>query len=180
MKKNVAGMAIAFALLFGLAPLAARAQQNPVSNSVRMTVSRQAKNLIASAQEMPAAKYGFKPTPAQMSFGHLVLHVAQSNLFLCSKISGDKAPALGKLTENSPKDKLVAAVKTSFGFCDQALAKVNDSELTQQVSFFGGRKISKAAALIALTNDLADHYSQSAMYLRLNGKLPPTARRHRM
>jgi uncharacterized damage-inducible protein DinB len=179
MKKNLAGMAIAFALLFGLAPLAVQAQQNPVSSSVKMTVSRQGKNLIGSAEEMPADKYGFKPTPAQMSFGHLVLHVAESNLFLCSKISGDKAPELEKLTETSPKAKLVAAVKTSFDFCDQALGKVNDSELTQEVEFFGGRKISKAQALIALTNDLADHYSQSAMYLRLNGKLPPTAQRRR-
>ena len=32
-----------------------------------------------------------------------------------------------------------------------------------------------AFALIALTNDWADHYSAAAMYLRLNGLLPPTA-----
>jgi hypothetical protein len=28
---------------------------------------------------MPADKYGFKPTPAQMSFGELVLRVAGAN-----------------------------------------------------------------------------------------------------
>jgi hypothetical protein len=30
--------------------------------------------------------------------------------------------------------------------------------------------------LIALTNDWADHYSAAAMYLGLNGLLPPTAK----
>lgn len=180
MKKNAVAVFFVFALVLVLAPLAARAQQNPVSSAVRTIVSRQAKNLTDSAEEMPADKYGFKPTAEQMSFGHLVLHVAQSNMFLCSRISGDKAPALPKLTETSPKADLVAAVKSSFSFCDSALAKVSDSDLTQEIPFFGGRNISKAAAMISLSNDLADHYSQAAMYLRLNGKLPPTAQHRRM
>jgi hypothetical protein len=178
MKKNVSVLVIA--LVFGLAPLAARAQQNPVSSAVRDAVSRHAKILVAGAEEMPADKYNFAPTPQQMTFGHLVLHVAQSNMFLCSRISGDKAPALPTLTEHSPKAQLIAAMKSSFAFCDQGLAKVNDSELTQEVPFFGGRNVSKVAAMIGLSNDLADHYSQEAMYLRLNGHLPPTAQRRKM
>ena len=178
MKKNVSVLAIA--LVFGLAPLAARAQQNPVSSAVREAVSRHAKILVAGAEEMPADKYNYAPTPQQMTFGHLVLHVAQSNMFLCSRISGDKAPALPALTEHSPKTQLIAAMKSSFAFCDQSLAKVNDSELTQEVPFFGGRNVSKAAAMIGLSNDLADHYSQEAMYLRLNGHLPPTAQHRKM
>jgi hypothetical protein len=35
--------------------------------------------------------------------------------------------------------------------------------------------LTRASAMIALTNDFADHYSAAAMYLRLNGLLPPTA-----
>jgi hypothetical protein len=42
---------------------------------------------------------------------------------------------------------------------------------------FGGRKAPKAAAMIALTNDFADHYAAEAMYLRLNNLLPPSAHR---
>lgn len=178
MKRNVSVFVVA--LVFGLAPLAARAQQNPVSTAVRASVAQHAKILVAGAEEMPADKYSFAPTPEQMTFGHLVLHVAQSNMFLCSRISGDKAPDLPKLTEHSPKSQLIAAMKSSFAFCDQALAKVNDSELTQEIPFFGGRNVSKATAMIGISNDLADHYSQEAMYLRLNGHLPPTAQHRRM
>ncbi|HVB98679.1 MAG TPA: DinB family protein [Candidatus Dormibacteraeota bacterium] len=172
MKKNVVGLAIILA--FSLSPLAARAQQNPVTSAVRAAVSEHAKILVAGAEEMPADKYNYAPTPQQMTFGRMVLHVAQSNGFLCSRISGEKAPMIGHLTEKSPKGQLIAAMKSSFNFCEQALGKVNDGDLSQQVQLFGGRMMSKAGAMIHLANDLADHYAQEAMYLRLNGHLPPT------
>ncbi|HEV2387139.1 MAG TPA: DinB family protein [Candidatus Acidoferrales bacterium] len=178
MKKSQFAFVAALALAF--IPWTASAQQNPVSSSIRTTVSRQAQNLVGAAEEMPPGDYGFKPTPEQMSFGQLMLHVAKSNSFLCSKISGQTGPDFSKLTETSPKDDLVAAVKSSASFCNTALASVDDSGLGQQVTVFGNRQMPKAAAMIALTNDLADHYSQSAIYLRLKGHLPPTARRREM
>lgn len=178
MKKSILYWSIGLVLAF--APAALRAQQSPVVSAVRSVVNQHGKNLVAGAEEMPADKFNYAPTPAQMTFGHLVLHIAQSNNFFCSRISGEKAPSTGKLTEHSPKGQLISAMKASFGFCDQALTKVNEGDLTQQVPFFGGRRVSKAMALVALSNDLADHYAQEAIYLRLNGHLPPTAMHHRM
>jgi hypothetical protein len=131
--------------------------------------------MVAAADEMPADKFSFRPTPAQITFAHLVMHMAGSNNALCSAISGTAAPAQEKLDEADPKDKLVGALRSSFDFCTQALSKVDDSNLGEQVKFFGGRTISRAGAMIALTNDFSDHYSGAAMYLRLNGLLPPTA-----
>ncbi|HVB34419.1 MAG TPA: DinB family protein [Patescibacteria group bacterium] len=172
MKKSIFGLAIALA--FAFAPLAVRAQQNPVTSAVRASVNHHAKILLAGAEEMPASKYNYAPTPQQMTFGRMVLHLAQSNGFFCSRISGEKMPMIGHLTEHSPKNELIAAAKSSFNFCDQALAKVNDSDLTAQVQMFGGHMMSKVAAMIIFSNDLADHYAQEAIYLRLNGHLPPT------
>jgi hypothetical protein len=37
---------------------------------------------------MPADKFGYKPTPQQMSFAGLVLHITESNNYLCAK-AGD-------------------------------------------------------------------------------------------
>jgi len=150
-------------------------ETNPVSNAVRKTLERESKLMIAAAEEMPADKYDYKPTPAQMTFGHLVMHMAGSNNFLCSKISGTAVSAAEKLSETDGKEKLSAALKASFDFCTQALAKVDDSNLGEPLPFFGGRTISRAGAMMALTNDFYDHYSMAAMYLRLNGLLPPSA-----
>src|SRR5207244_12733286 len=63
------------------------------------------KIMAAAAEEMPPEKFGFKPTPAQMSFGELTLHIAKSNNFLCSGISGTPEPADLKLTEKDPRSE---------------------------------------------------------------------------
>src|SRR5437660_9820087 len=101
---------------------------NPVSTTVKAQLARFTKNMVAAAEAMPAEKYNFKPTPEMNSFGHLVMHIAQSNNSLCSKISDTPAPE-AKLADTDPKDKLVAGLKASFDYCASALEKVDDSKL---------------------------------------------------
>jgi DinB family protein len=163
-----------------LVTVAANAQEsaapvaNPVSTTVKSQLTRFGKNMVAAAEAMPADKYGFKPTPEMNSFGHVVMHIAQSNNILCSKISGTAAPDT-KIADSDGKDKLVAALKASFEFCGTALANVDDSKLGESMVLFGNRPASRAAALIGLSDGWNDHYGAEAIYLRLNGILPPTA-----
>ena len=147
---------------------------NPVSGFVKAGVARYQKNMVAAAEAMPVEKYSFKPSPEMNSFGHLVMHIAQSNNTFCSKISGQAAPDV-KISEADPKDKLVGAIKDSFTFCVAALEKVDDSKLGEQFILFGNRPISRGGALVALGGSWTDHYATEAIYLRLNGILPPTA-----
>ncbi len=149
---------------------------SPVMDAVRQSIERYARNLEAAAQEMPADKYAYKPTDPQMTFGHLVSHVAQDNNFRCSSVSGMDAPK-NVPGEDASKDDLVKAMRASFEFCTKALAGVTDAQLGGRVPFFGGRQATRASIAIGIPSDLADHYGQAAMYLRLNGMLPPTARR---
>ena|SRR5579864_3423687 len=171
MKPAICAVAV-WGMMCGLAA----AQSNPVMDSVRHIMQRQEKNLVGAAEEMPAGKYTFRPTSQQMTFGTLVSHVTESNNFLCAKLSGTAAPK-PEVQATDSKDKLVTALKGSFTFCNTELAKVNDSGLGEQVKLWGGHEMPKAGAAISLTNDLADHYSQAAMYLRLNGLLPPSAKK---
>ncbi|MGC2707030.1 MAG: DinB family protein [Candidatus Acidiferrales bacterium] len=161
------------------APEVAKVEPNPVSSAVRSNLERNSKNILAAVDEMPADKFGYRPTPEQITFGHLVMHMAGSNFRLCSAISGMVMPKMGELKETDPKEKLAGALKSSFDFCTQALAKVDDSNLGEVVLTRGTFSLTRAGAMIALTNDFADHYSGAAMYLRLNGLLPPTAQPHK-
>src|SRR6516165_3075301 len=147
---------------------------HPVTTMVKSQLTRYEKNMVAAAEAMPAEKYNFKPTPEMNSFAHLVMHIAQSNNGLCSKISDTAAPD-AKLADSDPKDKLVAGLKASFDYCSTALEKVDDSKLGEQMMLFGSRPFSRAAVLIILSDDWYDHYGAQATYLRLNGILPPTA-----
>jgi DinB superfamily len=162
-------------VLLATATAVAQDNKNPVTSVVKEILPRQQKNLVAAAEEMPADKFGFRPTPEQMTFGNLVLHIIQSNSYLCAKIGEVSETKTPGLKETDGKDRLVAALKASFDFCSTALGKVDDSKLGDTVELLGGREGPRAFALIALTNDWADHYSTAAMYLRLNGLLPPTA-----
>ncbi len=163
-----------FAVMFLSA--CAWAQKNPVSDALRDELPRTAKNTVGAAQEMPADKYGYKPTDAQVPFGHWVSHGASANYLICSKLTGATAPEAG-VKEGDAKDKLIEALKKSFDYCSAELPKLQDSQLGDEITLFGTRKMTKGAAALELSADWADHYAQMAGYLRLNGLLPPTAKK---
>src|ERR1700704_5351869 len=87
---------VAFAAAIALMPRATSAQTNPVADAFRDNASQAAKNLVAAAEEFPADKYGYKPTPAQMSVGDIVAHLSQGNDYLCGAIGGVKGPERAK------------------------------------------------------------------------------------
>jgi hypothetical protein len=155
---------------------AAQDPVTPVSEAVRSAAGRAASNFIAAAEEMPAGRYGFKPTPAQMSFGDVIGHMSAGNDALCSSIGGVASPKRSAVAAGASKEKLVARLRETFQFCESALAKVNDSRLGEKISYFGD-DASRAQVMVAAAEEWAGHYSQLAVYLRLNGLLPPTAKR---
>jgi len=172
----VTGLA-ATAGLFAQAPqaeLPAAAKANPVVWSAKMLYMRESKNIVGAAEEMPEGKYGYHPTDGQWTFGKIVSHIAQSNGGLCGAISGAPAPAALQVSPTASKADLIAGLKASFDFCGQALDGVTDAKLGDTITLFR-RQMPRAAALLTLTADLPDHYSQMASYLRLSGMLPPSA-----
>ena len=150
--------------------------QGPVTRTLQKLEERAAHNLSEAAEEMPEDKYAFRPTPEQMSFGALVLHVADANTFLCSAIAGRPLPVQKQLLPTDSKDKLSERLEESFDLCNAALEHADDAFLDDSIPVVGGRKITRAAALMELAADWADHYSQMAMYMRLNGLLVPTVK----
>jgi hypothetical protein len=175
-KMNISLRLLPLALCFLTATAAAQETGAPVSDALRSTAKRAGTNLVAAAEVMPAGKYSFKPTPAQMSFGDVIAHLSGGNDFLCSRISGVEASKKPEITGKAPKAQLVSALKESFQSCDAQLAQVDDSKLSEKIPFFGGREISRAEFMFEAAQDWADHYSQLANYLRLNKLLPPTAK----
>src|SRR5207302_1848990 len=157
------------------AATAAAPTKDPVASSLRMLLPRSQKNTIGAIEAMPADKFSYKPTPEQMSFGHLVAHIVESNYFLCAKVADVPEAKSDAVKETDPKDKLLGAAKVSFDFCNESLAKMDDSKLGDSVELFGGRQFPRAMAALGLASGWADHYAAAAMYLRLNNILPPSA-----
>jgi hypothetical protein len=165
---------VALLALLALPALAA-AQSNVVATAVRRNAEPSGKYLLAAAEAMPADRYGFRPTPAQMTFGALIAHIQGDNRTTCAALSGLTPEPEEKIPATASKEKLVAALRRSIQFCDRALARLDDATLGETVTWYG-EKTTRATAAIGLVTDWADHYGQQAIYLRLNGVLPPTAR----
>ena len=175
MRISIGLRTFSLAAAFGLgAGLQAQQTANPVVASAQEIFARQSKYLAAAAEQMPADKFGYHPTPEQWSYGKIIAHVAQSNNRVCAMLSDKPAPEGPAVTETSPKDLLVAALNASFDFCGKTLDGLQDAKLGDTITYFGGVKKPRARALVELTDDLEDHYSQMAGYLRLNGILPPS------
>ncbi|MGA7918288.1 MAG: DinB family protein [Candidatus Acidiferrales bacterium] len=149
--------------------------QNPVRAALRDILPNRQKNTLAAVEAMPADKFNFKPSADQMTFGHLIIHMVETNNILCSKAAAVPAPKAEDLKDTDSKDKLAAALKGSFDFCSDALAKMDDSKLGETTEGFGGKQVTRAWISLILSGAWADHYAEAAMYLRLNGVLPPSA-----
>jgi len=147
----------------------------PVVWSARQVYDRQSRFMVAAAEEMPADKYSYHPTPDQWTFAKIISHVAGSNGGVCGLLSDKPAPDAVKVADTASKADLIAAVKASFDFCSVVLDNLHDDKLGDTITYFRGARVPRARALIELTDDLEDHYSQMAAYLRLNGMLPPSA-----
>ncbi len=157
-------------------PALASAQSDPTTNAFRRVAAENAQLDVAAADAMPADKYSFKPTAQQMSFAESVIHTWDTNRFECAAISGRPAPAAAKLAPTDSKAVLVAALKSSFDFCKTALAGLRDADLATSAPFYAGRAVPKGAMVVETSLDWGDHYAILAMYLRLNGVVPPSAR----
>ena len=167
---------ICFALVSVTLPLPAFAQTtgNPIVATAREIFDRQSKFIVAAAEEMPAEKYSYHPTADQWSFGKIAAHIATSGTAICGMLS-DATPSPLKVSETDGKGAIVDAIKSSFASCDQALTKLTDAQLGDTITYFRGARKPRARALFELTDDLEDHYSQLAGYMRLSGLTPPSA-----
>jgi hypothetical protein len=126
--------------------------------------------LMAAFDSIPANKYDFKPTPSQQSVGYIAQHLENANYGLCSRFAElkyqrtEKDALADTIKARWPKDTLVARLKRSLDFCDTAIERA--PRLQSPLL---------ASSLLAFETDLAEHYSQLAVYMRLLGMVPPSA-----
>jgi uncharacterized damage-inducible protein DinB len=130
--------------------------------------------LVAIANAMPADKYGFKPTPAQRSFGEHVLHIAEVNVML-TKALGGKTPEPAINMKATTKADMIKAMSDAFDYGAKVIAEFNNTTIqeTIQAPFMGPS--TRARIMFFLNGHTQDTYGQMAVYLRLNGVTPPAS-----
>jgi len=187
-------MKISYATLLALVlPLGLAAQQppagppaNPITTAFKQRITGLHRNIAQAFDSIPESKFGYKPTPAQLTIGYIAQHVASDNYLFCTRFGTLQPTLVFKDTATAesvkakwPKDKLVSKLKESIKFCDDAIAQVDDAKLAEAVTVqFGNgpaRPTTRASMVLGHALDQSDHYSQLANYMRLNGITPPSA-----
>lgn len=179
---GVAGLALPVALT---AQQPAAPPANPITAAFKTRIAASHRNIAQAFDSIPESKFGYKPTPAQLTFGFIAQHLADDSYLYCGNFSAMKPTIEAKDTSTPdsvkamwPKAELVSKLKASFAFCDQAIEQVTDATLPDAISFTlngAERKSTRVNMVLGHAVDLTDHYSQIANYMRLNGMLPPSA-----
>src|SRR6266511_3394673 len=85
---------------------------SPVADGLRAMHQRFSGILIAAAEAMPADKYNYRPTPAQMSFAQIQVHLAnEGNDILCGNTAGLAVPQRAAVDSTATKEQLVARLE---------------------------------------------------------------------
>jgi hypothetical protein len=168
------------------APKAQQSQPPTVASAVDREITAIEKQIVDIAEAMPEDKFNFSPEHLNIpgsdykgvrSFAVQLKHVAASNYFIWSPLTGDKLPE-GLKDGNGPenlktKADIIKFLKDSFALGHKAAATVTTENMLLAPEH------SKSTRLRLATFGVAhayDHYGQMVEYLRMNGIVPPASR----
>jgi hypothetical protein len=168
------------------APQTEQSQPPTVATTVDREISSLEKLIVDAAEAMPEDKFDFSPENLNIpgsdykgvrSFAVEVKHIAASNYFLWSPLTGDKVPDNIKdgngPAELKTKAEIVHFLKDSFALGHKAAATLTAQNMLQPAS--GGKSTRIHYAEFAVAHAY-DHYGQMVEYLRMNGIVPPASR----
>jgi len=133
--------------------------------------------MMAIAAAMPEEKFSYKSTPAQRDYGQQIMHVAGGNMMYL-RFFGGKAVAPAFNANAKSKAEIMEALAASFDFGEALIREQSDASMLEIVKtnqFLGPS--SKARVIYFLLGHTWDIYGQMAVYLRLNGIVPPRSDR---
>jgi uncharacterized damage-inducible protein DinB len=150
-----------------------------VAKAMHATIRR---NLAEAAENMPADEYSFRPTPQVRSFGQIIGHLVNANLFFCSQAAGEKSAATMDYEQLKNKATLVKALNDSLAYCDKVYAATTDASFMRQVRIgpgvgMGPANTVRGAVLMFNIAHNNEHYGNIVVYMRLKDHVPPSTAR---
>jgi uncharacterized damage-inducible protein DinB len=171
------------------APQAQQSQQPPptIVSVVDHEISNVEKQIVEAAEAMPEDKFNFSPESLNIpgaeykgvrTFAMQVKHVAASNYFIWSPLTGDKLPE-GLKDGNGPenlksKADIIKFLKDSYALGHKAAATLTVDNMLQTPEHSKSTRLRLANFAIA---HAFNHYGQMVEYLRMNGIVPPASRK---
>jgi hypothetical protein len=125
-----------------------------------------------AAEKMPAENYSFRTVTEVRTFGQMIAHIADAQLRMCATVNGETVNA--NAGSKTSKADLVAALKTSFDYCDPIYASMTDAVGAQKVRWFRW-DMSKLGLLNWNISHDNEMYGILGAFLRIKGVVPPSS-----
>ena len=171
--------------------IASGSQQSPqpaptIASVMERDIGAVENQIVDASEAMPEDKFNFTPEALNIpganykgvrSFAVEVKHIAASNWFIWSPLTGDKLPE-GLKDGNGPanlqtKTDIIKFLKDSFALGHQAAATLTTENMLQSPANSKSTRLHLAEFGVA---HAYDHYGQMVEYLRMNGIVPPASR----
>ncbi len=160
-------------VMIGVVCAAGLNAQNPLASDSKFWYTAIESYVVAAAQKMPEANYSFRPTPEVRTFGQIVGHIADDQIYFCSTVKGEQKSSDVEKNVSSKAD-LVAQLKQAFAYCDAVYNEFQDSEAADKVQTFTGER-TKISILDFNTAHMYEHYGNIVTYMRIKGLVPPSS-----
>jgi DinB superfamily len=163
-------------------------QQSPptLAAAVDRDISAVEKQIIDAAEAMPEEKFDFSPESLNIpgsdykgvrTFAVQARHIATSNWFIWSPLTGEKLPD-GLNDGNGPanlkaKAEIIKFLKDSFALGHRAASTLTTENMLQAP---GKSKSTRLRLAEFGVSHAYNHYGQMIEYLRMNGIIPPASR----
>ena len=146
----------------------------------------------SAAEAMPEEKWSYRPAPGMFkdekpafgpaelrTFAEQVKHVACANFGFAAELNGTKPPERCDKGGPSPahtRTELLVYLRDSFAALKTSLAAITAKNMYDPIEGpYAGPNTRLGLAEVCIWH-AADHYGQMALYLRLNGIVPPGSR----
>ncbi|WP_370088279.1 DinB family protein [Ekhidna sp.] len=127
-------------------------------------------------EAMPEDKFNYRPTEGVRSFAEQFLHASQGTIGLVSNGTGaDRIYADSNLEKDEAlqsKKEVKRMVAESFDFAISSIKQMDESSFGEIVER-GPFKITRLAWVQKAHEHISHHRGQAAVYLRMNGVVPP-------
>ena len=160
--------------------------------AIMRTFEFQEYDVRSAAEAMPEDKWDFRPAPGMFknekpefgpaevrTFREQVKHVACSNFGFAAELDGAKPPIGCDKNGPSPahtKSEILTYLRDSFAALKKSLNAITVKNMFDPIEGpYAGPNTRLGLAEVCVWHN-ADHYGQMAIYLRLNGIVPPSSR----
>jgi uncharacterized damage-inducible protein DinB len=153
------------------------AAQGTVLSDLQKDWAAQKDTMMKIADAMPEDKFGYKSTAAQRTYGEQIMHVATVNRGILQTIGGTAEPPSFTPESATTKAQILQALSDSYDYGTALLNEQTEATIVQTIqgpAFLGTS--ARARIYWFLLGHSMDIYGQMAVYLRLNGIVPPASR----